>query len=353
MIQKGSRAYQILEIVSMTGEVGEDAVTILIPQADYRKKLLQRLLQENKIVRYQKDGLKGYRLTISGKRWMLQCHAERFAYFLENGADATMRRSDFSHRSRQHRLAAVMSLFYLAGIEIFHDQKPEIFQPCERIIRLRRSAFYSSMEWKNMGSLSTKIISSRAAGIWLTECAVWFCYHLQGIHTWYGNIEKRADVVVRSLLQQHEYFFTSTRALLFYDSETFGALEPKQYAHIRESPFEKFCYIPLDEKGSIVLQLLDDIERYQYLYQVLTEDLEKSEDNTMIHDGYNDRKEPVLVCFDLDLKKLILFHLQLKYAERTGEVICFDFQKEEVEKICDAGIKVSTVDLEAVRELFF
>ena len=67
MIQKDAKAYHVLEILSMAGEVGEDMVSLLIPQPDYRKKILQRLLLENKIVRYQKDGVKGYRLTISGK----------------------------------------------------------------------------------------------------------------------------------------------------------------------------------------------------------------------------------------------------------------------------------------------
>lgn len=96
MIQKDAKAYHVLEILSMAGEVGEDMLSLLIPQPDYRKKIIQRLLLENKIVRYQKDGVKGYRLTISGKRWMLQSDYNRFLYFLANGADASMRRSDLS-----------------------------------------------------------------------------------------------------------------------------------------------------------------------------------------------------------------------------------------------------------------
>ena len=119
MIQKDAKAYHVLEILSMAGEVGEDMVSLLIPQPDYRKKILQRLLLENKIVRYQKDRVKGYRLTISGKRWMLQSDYNRFSYFLANGADASMRRSDLIHRKRQHRLAEMMALFFLAGTNLF------------------------------------------------------------------------------------------------------------------------------------------------------------------------------------------------------------------------------------------
>ena len=42
MIQKDAKAYHVLEILSMAGEVGEDMVSLLIPQPDYRKKILQR-----------------------------------------------------------------------------------------------------------------------------------------------------------------------------------------------------------------------------------------------------------------------------------------------------------------------
>lgn len=170
---------------------------------------------ENKIVRYQKDGLKGYRLTISGKRWMLQSDFKRFTYFLENGADASMRRSDLSHRKRQHRLAEMMALFFLSGTNLFRDEKPNIFQEHQTETKLPQSAFFSSREWKDMGSLSTKVISSRGAGVWLTKYAVWLCYHLDGVTSWYGNVEKRADILLRSVLQQKGYSFSETKALLF------------------------------------------------------------------------------------------------------------------------------------------
>ena len=353
MIQKDAKAYHVLEILSMAGEVGEDMVSLLIPQPDYRKKILQRLLLENKIVRYQKDGVKGYRLTISGKRWMLQSDYNRFSYFLANGADASMRRSDLVHRKRQHRLAEMMALFFLAGTNLFRDEKPNIFQEQPTEAKLSQSVFYSSREWKDMGSLSTKVISSRGAGVWLTKNAVWLCYHLDGVTSWYGNVEKRADILLRSVLQEKGYSFSETRALLFYSQTDTLILEAKQQADIRDSPFEKFCCVPLDENGSLLLQILENAQMYQCLYQVLTEDLKSNAESNIINDGYNDALEPVLICFDFDIKRLLLFVMQLRYAQKKGEVICFDFQKEGVKQYCDEATQISTVDMEAVRENFF
>lgn len=56
MIQKDAKAYHVLEILSMAGEVGEDMVSLLIPQPDYRKKILQRLLLKTKSFDTRKMG---------------------------------------------------------------------------------------------------------------------------------------------------------------------------------------------------------------------------------------------------------------------------------------------------------
>lgn len=171
--------------------------------------------------------------------------------------------------------------------------------------------------------------------------------------SWYGNVEKRADILLRSVLQEKGYSFSETRALLFYSQTDIPILEVKRQADIRDSPFEKFCCVPLDENGSLLLQILENAQMYQCLYQVLTEDLKSNAESNIINDGYNDALEPVLICFDFDIKRLLLFVMQLRYAQKKGEVICFDFQKEGVKQYCDEATQISTVDMEAVRENFF
>ena len=69
------------------------------------------------------------------------------------------------------------------------------------------------------------------------------------------QVEKRADILLRSVLQEKGYSFSETRALLFYSRTDIPILEVKRQADIRDSPFEKFCCIPLDENGSLLLQI--------------------------------------------------------------------------------------------------
>ena len=99
--------------------------------------------------------------------------------------------------------------------------------------------------------------------------------------------------------------------------------------------------------------MLSRKEQYEYLLAVLSEDMQPSNEmEYFIHDGFNADGQPVLFFLDGDLKRLILFQIQMLYTGRRGEVICFDFQKEAVREYCGEETKISEVLYEKVRELF-
>ena len=148
---------------------------------------------------------------------------------------------------------------------------------------------------------------------------------------------------------------SSVNALLFGNTMTQSKMcleNPKIPMTLQNSNFHRFCFIPLDENGIMLLQLLKNTELYENLFSILTEDLHKKEKNYILNDGYNKDRLPVLVCIDCDLKRLISFKAHLDYANCSGEVICFDFQKAAILEFCNDNIEISTVDSEKVRELF-
>ena len=119
------------------------------------------------------------------------------------------------------------------------------------------------------------------------------------------------------------------------------------------SPFERFCFIPMDRNGLLLLEMLKDKNVCEDLYCILTEDFRISEEeNHVINDGYNNDGKPVLVCVDCDLKRLVQFISQLDFTGQTGEVICFDFQKEVLKEYCGKNAKVAAVDFEKFQESF-
>lgn len=309
------------------------------------------------ITRKQKDGVMGYRLMNSGKKNLLQMAEDTFAFYLADGADFSMRKSGATQRLRQHRISETLAIMDKAGIRIDRKEKPPLFE--ETIPQAAddtQSFFYHPKEVKVQPDLTRKIISSRMTGVYLSEGAVWLCYNIGSeLPMWFENVENRADALVRSMLREKGLRFDEAGALLIgagmeQAKECLG--DSKTARYILNSPFHRYCFIPLDEKGALLLRLMDDHETFHSLHSILTEDLQPCTDNWLKHDGYNAAGLPTLICIDCDLKRLIRFIMQLRYQGRYGEVICFDFQKEAIKEYCGEKTKISTVDWETVRRNF-
>ena len=358
ILTREQQSYRVLANILMSGESSDDALAILLPMENYRQKTIYKLQADHFINRMQKDDLKGYRLTRHGKNIMLALDAERFSFFGAVGADYSMRRTTVSTRKRQHRISETAAMMEGAGIEIYRDNKKDVFEkePMQSGID-QQAAFFLPKEVKSQIDLTRKIKNSRITGVFLSRHKLWLCYNfLDEMPNWYENVENRADILLRSMLREELEGQEHANALLFGRSME----QMKQYlsdnrqrAFLRSSVFEKICFVPLDEKGILLLRMLSRKEQYEYLLAVLSEDMQPSNEmEYFIHDGFNADGQPVLFFLDGDLKRLILFQIQMLYTGRRGEVICFDFQKEAVREYCGEETKISEVLYEKVRELF-
>ncbi|WP_458398214.1 hypothetical protein [Anaerotignum sp.] len=357
MIVRNSQSYRLLTLVAMSGECSKEAMELLMPQDSYRKKLMMQLTGDNLIKVYEKNAVKGYRLSRRGKILLLQMDGERFGFFLEEGADATMRRSKLPQRERQHRISEVLAMMESSGAEIYWDRKEHIFEdPDGQIVVISQSAFYLPKEVKSQMDLSRKIINSKLAGVWLTESAVWVCYNMgPRLINWYENVEVRADILIRSILKKKGMNFHGSCAVLFGENMVQAKLcleDPMTRAYFANSSFERICFVPLDEQGKALLQIIGDADMYEHLREGLMEDLVQERIGTIACDGVSPDGRYVLICTDMDLKRLIQFNTRMQYSNGRGEVYCFGFQKNVIGDFCSENIEVVEVDFEMVREVF-
>ena len=358
ILTKDSQAYRVLALVALSGECAEEALTLLLPQESYRQKVLRRLLEERLLSKYQKDGVKGYRLMRKGKETLLQLEWERFSFYLADGADFSMRRAGLTQRQRQHCISEILAIMERAEILMDRSKKQPIFENIPmQSGELSQDAFFHPKEVKAQADFTRKIISSKMTGVLLSQAEVWLCYNMQAaVPKWFETVENRADILIQSILRSKQLCFNGTNALLFGRGmqQAVQCLEDaKMRVTILNAPFQRFCFIPLDENGILLLKLMYDAEAYQSLLAVLAEDLQQKEGQPfIIQDGYNQNGQPALICVDCDLKRLIQFQTQFSYLGVQGEVICFDFQKEAIEKYCGEQTKISTVNLETVRKNF-
>lgn len=349
-----------MSVVCMSGECSEKAANILLPQKSYSQKVLYKLTGDKLIYKYQKEGMKGYRLTKKGKETMLLIDPKRFGFFLENGADFSMRRSSLTHRERQHRISEVLAIMLQSGILIYLDKKPHVFaKNCEEYIKIKELMYFQVKEVKEQGMLTRKICNSRITGVLLSSNDIWFCYNMGYNNlSWFNNVENRADIVICSMLKEKGLTYKMRNVILFGDSieQALFCLEDyKTRAFVLNVSFNKFCFVPLNKDGILQLKLLSDYEKYNCLITVLSEDLHKDlhTGELIENDGYNSEGQPVLIAVDFDMKRLLRFILQLQYTCKRGEIICFDFQKEVIKSYCGKEADISAVDFEIFRKSFF
>ena len=280
MVVKNSQSYRLLTLVAMSGECSKEAMELLMPKESYRKKVLLQLMRDKLIKVYEKDGLMGYRLGRLGKETLLQIDREGFAFFLEGGADANMRRSKLPQRERQHRVSEVLAMMENSDTEIYRDRKNQIFGYGERqIAEVAQSVFYLPNEVKERTELTRKIINSKLAGVWQAESAVWICYNMGSQRmNWYENVERRAGDLICSMLREKGVESNTASMILFGDSMEQALMcldDPKSRTYFLNSSYERFCFVPLNDDGKTLLRLLRDWEVYEELKAVLQEDLEK------------------------------------------------------------------------------
>ena len=176
ILTKDSQAYRVLALVALSGECAEEALTLLLPQESYRQKVLRRLLEERLLSKYQKDGVKGYRLMRKGKETLLQLEWERFSFYLADGADFSMRRAGLTQRQRQHCISETLAIMERAEILMDRSKKQPIFENIPKQSgELSQAAFFHPKEVKAQADFTRKIISSKMTGVLLSQAEVWLC----------------------------------------------------------------------------------------------------------------------------------------------------------------------------------
>ena len=71
------------------------------------------------------------------------------------------------------------------------------------------------------------------------------------------------------------------------------------------------------------------------------------------HDALDQNGNPVLFGYFLDIPRINRFHTALQLQERTGILICFDFQKEVLHRFCGGQVEFSTIGFEKFERRFF
>lgn len=362
-MSQDTAAIKLLGLIALTGEFPSVALSRLLGDGRYKEKIITDLKAKKFIKLYARDGVRGYRLMLGGKRLLLKENPERFTSILEVLPQA---RQDLPHRLRQHQMCEALLSMQKAGIPIFHDEKAQLFHrqdeaPTEIVL----PAYYTSLEVKSFGPDGTKIKNARFYGILLTKKYIYLVYNAgESLMRW----EQKSEIKTRALthyllgreLLPNLYAQTEVRGILIgADMEVAKRIlceSHKKSSRIfrLDQTFEHLYFVPQNFQGDFMLQMLCCEKLQLSLADVLADGLSPANPNAPIeNDGFEADGTPVLFAFDGDVQRLSNFINMLELRQSKGLVICFDFQATAFAAYGKDHIRLQTIDFEKVKRRFF
>lgn len=351
--------YRLLELVAICGELPAYLLDRLPGSDSYKKAVVSSLKKDSLLRTYYRDKLRAYRISGKAKTALLSTKPERFSFYLTGNADTNILKSEVIRRIRLHRIAESYLLMQNAGVSIFRDEKPDLFAPeIDKPIRLTKPCFYSSREIKELGIEAVKIRGSRMTGTLLCGSGIYLTYNGDPTASIW---DYRAEQRTRSFL---ELVLCHNRLVSqFGGGHVFGLLtgtgmEPlakilssrdssERCFFLLDGDCPRFCYASNDHMGEILVRLLCSPNRTKMLNEVLSKGMKpKSKRLPLEHDAVDSYGNPVLYSYFMDMPRICKFCTALELQNRTGTLVCFDYQKEALQDVFGPYLKFQTISFE-------
>lgn len=369
LLERDTQAYLLLSLIAVSGELPASQVGRLVPSVSYREKLLTSLRDRKLLRTHCKDKLWGHRLTARAKGLLLADSDRRFAFFLTGGTDTNLLKSEVTRRLRLHRIAEATVTMLNAGVSIYRDGKPDIFSPEDRAqtepFTVDGAAFYNSREVKEASGEFAKIRGARPVGMLLTMRDAFITYNTgNALMKWEYKSEMRTKALMIHLLCHqrlpHQYQMENIKGLVLgADMETAHHLLTsnggvKRSYFVLDGNYDHFLYLTNDHAGEVLLRLLCNPEKTAELDAMLMDGLYPHNPAMVIeNDAVDETGNPVLFAYFCDMPRLSRFVNGLTLHDRMGMLLCFDFQKEVLQRFCGERIQIQTIDLGKFERRFF
>lgn len=354
----------LLGLTAISGELPVKLLPRFPGGGQYKEKVITELKKEKLLRTFNRDRLKGYRLTGKAKEKLLRDKPERFSFYLTGSIETNAVKTELSRRLRIHRLSEVYLTALNSGIEIFRDRKPPIFTGNKGPYRIEIPVYYGSREIKEAYQESMTARGSRMAGTLLTPDTVFMVYHTgASLFKWNSKWELRARAMLSQMFRIRlpgQYSYASINALIFGDSMNpaveimEGAGTGSLKCRILNSGFEHFHFVTLDHAGEVLLRLLSLREKRMRLNDILSADLTPCDTNLngVECDGADPYGRPVLIAYTFDMPMICRFAVSLIRQGKEGVIICFDYQADVIQRLFHGYVQIQAISLDKLETKF-
>ena len=353
----------LLELIAVSGEFPIKLIERITGSSSYKQSVVTLLKRQKLIRTYYRDSLRGLRLTHTAKQKLMALNPIRFQFALSGNSDTNHIKSDLPRRLRLHRISETMVTMQNAQVAIHRDEKPNIFAPCfDEDVLVENPVFYNSREIKEIGTAFVKIKGARSVGVLLTPKDILVVYNMgDSLMKWDYKSEMRTKALMKTVLCRErltEYSGEDVKGLILADNmelcyEILTGSGGKQH-FLLDGNYDSFYYLTNDNRGEKILKTICNQALDMKLKSILMTDLYERENHlTIEHDAFEADGTLVLFAFYCDLPRIKRFNTSLSLQDKEGVIICFDFQKEVLQKYCSQQITFKTINFERWERSFF
>lgn len=320
---------------------------------------IEKLIDDGYIKKYKKDGICSLRVMKRGQSFLSANNPERFEKRMEKKRYG---KSEVVKRLRLHRIASTFATMKNSGVKIFIDEKPNLFSKNETDdVILNDAVFYSAIEIKELGPECTKIKFSRAVGAMLcSEDRGFVVYNTDNsLMKWSRKAEQRLYGVLTGILLNRGIQVNDFAGLMIGNTMDAVTTQLMSTGGVKNSffkldnTFNEFYYIPADKDGDFQLRLLINNEKREKFSEFIMESFRISKSIFPFPvSGVDTEGRVTLLAYEFDMEKIRKFKAGLEMFEKTGIVICFDYQRKVLEEYFGDLARIVTISKELlVKEL--
>lgn len=366
-VRPGSHMYQLLRLLSVSGEFPGRSVGILgdvrtIKAMIHKMEAVQKIrLSDDTILTsrlFQLSG-KGDKRTIRLHKNALEVlndiHPKALDNYLTSYPDNRFTGNQYNIW-RNHRIGEAIAMSMMAGIEIAPYVLPELQKESIRPVVPRAPSYYVARNFKKIFEAElNKTIFTRVVGLLFYPGGSYAVYNTrEAVMKWSGLGELKARQELSEIVRMNAGLDEVTSALLMGVNENIAlqTLIESDKSRKKQVRFDRIYhgihFIPMNQDGVSLIKILTLPDWHEKLMSALfTPDIRPKGHGSMEYDAYTG-KVFIYSHIDGDIARLIRFSEALKTQEQPFEVLCLPWQIEFLRGYLGESVRLKPFEMSAV-----
>lgn len=378
----GSASEKMLQALALCGEYPFHTIDLLECNHKWMLRTIGAL-RKAKYVTVQNSGEnKTIRLLTNGEECIESRWEQLYNQYslMVNGESLP---GDYTHISKNHRVAEVMVMMQRAGVGVAYWEKLRLIKadgvPLHGYESTRRDAFYSSKELKRVADGEDNLLrKTRMTGAYVCCQGIYAVYNVSKGR---GMIQRENEMSIRRLIRNlvisngwHRFAdsqneISRMRTLIVGKDANAAVIimqenqSPKGYVKsiTLDNAMTTAHFIPMNDDGVEMLRILAQPDYFDVFMEMLfsknnTEISFNRTEMSIAADAYDRANERYYLClFDSDIKKLLKVGTSihaLRMPEEIMTIICYSWQEPIVRSVLP-GAEIKSMSMQVAAQKFW